>query len=351
MGISKVDYNNETLIDISNDTVTPQTLAKGYTAHNSNGERIVGTMTSEGGSGSGIIDVTELPTEGIDENAVYRVTESIQTNINEIYLNEGDGTVRTVQEALFNIGLPIIPNVYFVDELPVDMLPTDLVTYSQMHFYALRTNGIVYMYSSAHGATITLGFLLTGDFEHDKGSTENAYAETEIGVYTTLETFKDVERYFIRKNGAWVELGLPCSADIIDELNAPVYITEDYFRRKDGTYVTHIKPYAFFHNLNLTYLTLPQGLENIGSDAFSYCESLRKVVIPSSVKVIEGLAFDNCDYLSKVTFEGTPNEIHQSAFTYCRNLTTINVPWSEGEVADAPWGAGNATINYNYTEG
>lgn len=50
MGVSKVEYDNETLIDISNDTVTPETLAKGYTAHNSDGEPIVGTMTTEGGS-------------------------------------------------------------------------------------------------------------------------------------------------------------------------------------------------------------------------------------------------------------------------------------------------------------
>lgn len=59
MGVSRVDYDNETLIDLSNDTVTPQTLAKGYTAHNSNGEQIVGTMTEEsGGSGDNNVTVT-----------------------------------------------------------------------------------------------------------------------------------------------------------------------------------------------------------------------------------------------------------------------------------------------------
>jgi hypothetical protein len=35
MGVNKVDLSTgETLIDISKDTVTPQTLEKGYTAHN-----------------------------------------------------------------------------------------------------------------------------------------------------------------------------------------------------------------------------------------------------------------------------------------------------------------------------
>lgn len=49
MPISRVDYNNETLIDISEDTVTPDTLAEGATAHNSNGEQITGTMKAGGG--------------------------------------------------------------------------------------------------------------------------------------------------------------------------------------------------------------------------------------------------------------------------------------------------------------
>ena len=41
----------------------------------------------------------------------------------------------------------------------------------------------------------------------------------------------------------------------------------------------------------------------------------------------------------------------QKAFIGCDNLTTINVPWSEGAVENAPWGATNATINYNYVAG
>lgn len=41
--------------------------------------------------------------------------------------------------------------------------------------------------------------------------------------------------------------------------------------------------------------------------------------------------------------------IATDAFEGCTNLTAINVPWAEGAVANAPWGATNATINYNYT--
>lgn len=43
MAKSKIIYNNETLIDLSEDSVTPEKLAKGVTAHNANGDPIVGT--------------------------------------------------------------------------------------------------------------------------------------------------------------------------------------------------------------------------------------------------------------------------------------------------------------------
>lgn len=43
MGVSKVIYGNQTVMDISNDTVTPQSLLSGATAHSASGEAISGT--------------------------------------------------------------------------------------------------------------------------------------------------------------------------------------------------------------------------------------------------------------------------------------------------------------------
>ena len=51
MEVNKVDLaSGETLLDLTSDTVTPQTLAEGETAHNAQGERIVGIMPTSGGS-------------------------------------------------------------------------------------------------------------------------------------------------------------------------------------------------------------------------------------------------------------------------------------------------------------
>ena len=98
---------------------------------------------------------------------------------------------------------------------------------------------------------------------------------------------------------------------------------------------------------NLVNVILPHGLSEIGREAFGNCKSLTRIVIPSSVTEISDYAFLHCTGLSTVTFEGTPTTILDYVFKGCSNLT-INVPWAEGEVAGAPWGAENATINYNY---
>ena len=44
MGVNKVVVNGETKLDLTGDTVTPEVLKAGYTAHGSNGELIVGTL-------------------------------------------------------------------------------------------------------------------------------------------------------------------------------------------------------------------------------------------------------------------------------------------------------------------
>lgn len=83
---------------------------------------------------------------------------------------------------------------------------------------------------------------------------------------------------------------------------------------------------------------------------FYYGQTLRSVIIPSSVTNVEYYVFYSCPQLASVTFRGKPNIIYNNAFYSCNNLKSIKVPWSEGEVANAPWGATRATITYNYTE-
>lgn len=309
---------------------------------------LVRSIPQEGGSGgSGIIDVTELPTSNIDENAVYRLTETIQTEKTEIYIL-ARGVV-TVQQYLTSLGVPTKANIYVVDELPADMLPTDVQTFSQLHFYILKSNGVAYAYVPAMGGVITGGLFSFQSTSYDKGFTENIREETESGVYTTIEAYEQVVRWFTRDSSEWKEITAytnstlyngfidveVLSGDITPRISAAseivtdevTEIREEWFRKKDGSYHKNIKPYLFGGVL------------------------LVNATIPHFIMFVERDAFYNSKNLTTVTFKGTPIEVSETAFSLCDNLTEINVPWSEATVLGAPWGATNATINYNYTEG
>lgn len=112
--------------------------------------------------------------------------------------------------------------------------------------------------------------------------------------------------------------------------------------------VTRIGYSAFSGCSSLTSVEIPSSVTSIGGNAFASCSSLTSVTIPDSVTSISDYVFNGCSSLSSVTFNGTPRTVTSTAFRGCSNLTTINVPWAEGAVPGAPWGATDATINYNY---
>ena len=109
--------------------------------------------------------------------------------------------------------------------------------------------------------------------------------------------------------------------------------------------------HAFDGCKNIKINTLPNGITSITTCVFNNCHNITVSVIPAGVTSMDNQCFGYCTGLTALTFKGTPDAINSNAFSGCTNLTTINVPWAEGEVANAPWGATNATINYNYTEG
>lgn len=96
--------------------------------------------------------------------------------------------------------------------------------------------------------------------------------------------------------------------------------------------------------------TLPSGLTKVGDYVFYNYTNLALTSLPNGVTSIGSYAFSDCTGLTEITFKGKPNSISTSAFKGCTNLTTIRVPWAEGEVSGAPFGATNATLIYSYVE-
>jgi hypothetical protein len=111
-----------------------------------------------------------------------------------------------------------------------------------------------------------------------------------------------------------------------------------------------IEEYAFYNCTELTHISVPAGVTNIGDNvfdncvklesitfsentalksigmfAFTYCRALKNIEIPDSVLSIDEVAFYGCDALTRVNIPAGVISIGAEAFSECGSLTTIDV--------------------------
>ena len=95
--------------------------------------------------------------------------------------------------------------------------------------------------------------------------------------------------------------------------------------------VTEIGENAFNGNTTLKNVVLPAGVTSIGSSAFGKCSKLVSVEMPDSLKTIERYAFWNSRKLEKVELPSGLQKIGQNAFRWT-GLKEITVPKSVTEI-------------------
>lgn len=317
------------LLDLTADTVTANKLPKGITAHDRSGTPIIGTAEATSG-GYGIIDVETLPTENIDENAVYRTTETI-VGEPEVYLVGNEGVTGPLADLLAAQGMPAVVTATLVSELPETMTPAVLGDACIFPLYVLESDGMAYMSTTGSSAdAMPFGMVLTGGQSGlDKGWSNDITSETEMGIYCvrgegyhavhywnyrdnawsefapvvnvtalptenivhntcyhiTDETSPDANKYFVYQNDDWLEWSKgPGVCEILsDEATGHLKLPEG---------VTRIAPYACYGR-KYDNITLPSTVEYIGDYAFSNIPNLFIHVVNHAA--LNNMAYEICD--------------------------------------------------------
>jgi hypothetical protein len=114
-------------------------------------------------------------------------------------------------------------------------------------------------------------------------------------------------------------------------MNREEVLNELYARIEERGTVTEDDG-VIIHDTGLTEFEIPDGVTEIGKNAFNDCEKLTSVIIPDSVEIIDEMAFGSCKNLTSVTIPDSVIFIGEYAFGGCKSLTSITIPKSVKEI-------------------
>jgi len=120
-------------------------------------------------------------------------------------------------------------------------------------------------------------------------------------------------------NGAFSGCSSLTSINVESENN--YYVSEDgvLFNKNKTTIIRYPQG-----KTGTTYV-IPNSVTDIGSGAFSNCNSLIAVTIPNSVTTIGDIAFMGCSSLASIIIPSSVTTIGWNAFSSCSSLTSIDI--------------------------
>ena len=93
-------------------------------------------------------------------------------------------------------------------------------------------------------------------------------------------------------------------------------------------FITEIGGSAFIGCKRLTEITLPAGITRINMGTFTGCSSLKSIELPESVTTLETWAFWQCSALESIVLPSGLYKVGQGAFEDCSALKQIVIPAS-----------------------
>lgn len=111
-----------------------------------------------------------------------------------------------------------------------------------------------------------------------------------------------------------------------DKYSGNVVIPATITYKKNTYAVQTIEERAFFECSDLTSVTLPNSITEIGDNAFWSCGALEDINIPESVENIGQSAFWGCGAIKSINIPESISEIKDNTFFSCWNLKSITIP-------------------------
>ena len=380
MGINKVQYGNTTLIDLTNDTVTPSVLMEGYTAHDRSGAVITGTATGGGTGAISVVDTTD--THGGTIRTITAVdisdTTAVASDVAQgkyFYTADGtktagtstggggdtnptalkkqinfidyDGTIRysyTSSEWASVTALPSNPShsglvsqgwnwTKAQIDAQLTAIPNGDVWVGQMYITESGDTEIdVAFFDSARLSPI-MTICVNGTVEVDWG--DNTTADTVTG--TSLTTRLAVPHTYASAGSYMIKIHVVSGEFTFYGSTVYTLLRKNTTTNENKGYAYTIKAvrignganigtYAFYYCSSLASVTIPSTTTNIGTGAFQYCYSLASLTIPNGVIDINGSVFMYCNTLAKVAISGAVTTIAGSVFSSCYSLASLTIP-------------------------
>lgn len=313
MGVSKVDFAGNTLVDLTGDSVTPATLKKGETAHNAAGEPIVGTMEAGGGTTPGVPG--------------------------DITFYDYDGTIVTswtLAELATKTALPDYPSHDGLICQGWNWSLADLKTTN-------RKMNVGAMYITDDGKTRIYIRLEEGRTSPMLGICPNGTVTVDWGDGTTPDTLTGTSTSTVQwtPNHAYAAPGeyvIKLTVDGAMGFSGSVSPGNNS-RLLRYSSSTDARNYLYLNAISK--IELGQSITEIGGQAFFGCASLQSVSIPASITSIGNNVAVDCCALKFLTIPDGVEEIADGAFSGCRTLTTISIP-------NSAWYFGDKTFNGCY---
>ena len=331
MAVNKVVLGDQTLIDLTADSVTPDKLFKGITAHNMKGESIVGTM--EGGStpseptdntavifadyDGNLIDTwtkdevaskTALPTPPAHSGLVFEgwnwTLEDIQTDTTGQVITVGPYYHTESGLTEIDIHLDEVTGKFFTcfsNSINVDWgdgTSDKLMTHTYADYgdYTIKTSASSISFDYiVNNTSVSVGTFIK---QIRLGVSAKTILINSQEVLNGVTVHSQVTKIAVQWNDfiGSKTLVVPSMADC----RIATGINTDYicYPKQVGTMMVDSSPdtgCGTYNGINMKFFYMPlnNNVTSIGNSAFSNCSSLQSITIPENVTSIESYAFSN----------------------------------------------------------